>query len=272
VKPAPPGTQRADYLTVAQAAGADYYVTGFLSALGDEVSMVLQAVSTSSGSIVNSTTTVVKTYAEAAGQAQPLADAILRHAGRALASLDDPRPAQSETPQPSRSDKGNEANLNGLGAFFHHKPKATPAPANVASGAPAQVALGAGPRVLILEVSGNAQAGFAERAGRDVTAAASRGGVGAQALPVSGTEGIANAADFCKNNAGTNALYATTLTVLRNAAGQPSGAQVDLVTYDCASSALAKRSGQASATGHGGLEGAIDRAVDAAFASTPKSG
>jgi hypothetical protein len=284
VKPAPPGTQRADYLTAAQAAGADYYVTGFLSALGDEVSMVLQAVSTSSGSIVNSTTTVVKTYAEAAGQAEPLAQAILRHSGRELAELDEPRPSGTDTPQPSRSDKGNEANLTGLGAIFHHRPKATPTPAaspvagvsvpapTAAAGVPAQVALAPGQRVLVLQAGGDADAALAQRATRDVTAAAGRNGVGAQALPVSGVEGVKNAAEFCRNNVGTHGLYATTLTVQRNAAGQPTEALVDVVMYDCSGNAVERRHGAASAAGHGGLEGAVDRAIGSAFASAPSRG
>jgi hypothetical protein len=259
VKPAPPGTQRADYLTAAQAAGADYYVTGFLTALGDEVSMVLQAVSTSSGSIINSTTTVVKTYAEAGGQAPALADAILRHSGRALASLDDPRPAESETPKPSHGDKKNEADVNvkTVGGLFHHK--------STVAAAPTQ-------RVLVLQVGGNAATAEAQRAARDVEAAAGRNGFGVQSLPVSSSEGVAHAADFCKNNAGTNALFATTLTVQRNATGQATAAQVDLLSYDCTGTVTERRHGEASATGHGGLDAAIDQAIDAAFASGPKRG
>jgi len=266
VKPAPPGTQRADYLTVAQAAGADYYVTGFLTALGDEVSMVLQAVSTSSGSIINSTTTVVKTYAEAAGQAPSLADAILRHSGRALAQLDEPKAVDSATPQPSRSDKGNEANLNGLGGIFHHKPKAAPSPG------PGTLAL-AERRVLISQVGGDAGSELAQRASRAVTAAAGHGGVATQALPVSAAEVEAHGADFCKNNAGTQMLYATTVTLQKNAAGQPTGVGVDVVTFDCAGNAVARHHGEAPASGRGGLDAALDRAVAAALAAAaPKPG
>lgn len=286
VKPAPPGTKRADYLTAARDAGADYYVTGFLTALGDEVSMIVQAVSTSSGSIVSSTTTVVKTYAEAAGQAEPLAEAILRHSGRVLAQLDEPQTQPSETPAPSRSDKGNEANLTGLGALFHRKPKATPAPAPApsGSGAPTPVAGASVPlpapehvasapqRVLVLQVGGDAGQALSERAAGDITSAAGRTGVGAQALPVAAADGVAHAAQFCRDNAGTRALYATTLTLERNDAGRTTGAQVDVVVYDCSGSVIERRHGEASATGRGGIEGAIDRAVTAAFAATAKKG
>ncbi len=52
VKPYTPGTQRADYLSAALKEGADYYVTGFLAPVGAEVSIIVQVVSTSSGTIV----------------------------------------------------------------------------------------------------------------------------------------------------------------------------------------------------------------------------
>src|SRR5947209_16837435 len=46
------GIARADYLTNAIKSGADYYVSGYLTPLGDEVALVEQVVSTSSGAIV----------------------------------------------------------------------------------------------------------------------------------------------------------------------------------------------------------------------------
>ena len=236
--------------------------------------MIVQAVSTSSGSIVSSTTTVVKTYAEAAGQAEPMAEAILRHSGRILAQLDEPHAEPSDTPKPSASAKGNEANLTGLGGLFHRKPKATEAPspaagATVALPSPAQVAVAAGSRVLVLQVGGDAGQSLAERAAGDITAAANRYGSGAQTLPVSAVDGVAHAADFCRANAGTHALYAGTLTLQRNDAGQATGAQVDVVVYDCAGNVVERRHGD-GASGRGGIDAAIDRAVNAAFATAPK--
>ena len=47
--PAPPGTERKDYLAVARAEHADYYIAGFLSPLAEGVSVVEQVVSTTSG-------------------------------------------------------------------------------------------------------------------------------------------------------------------------------------------------------------------------------
>lgn len=120
VKPYPPGTQRADFRNAASALGADYYISGFLTPLGDQLSMVTQVVSVASGTVITSSTAFVRTYADAAAQAESLHDAILRHAGRALATLDAP-PRQTPAPNPSEK---NEANISGL---FKKKKKSTPA-------------------------------------------------------------------------------------------------------------------------------------------------
>ena len=88
IKPATPVSPKAAFLEAARLRGADYYVTGYLTPLGDEVSLLIQVVSTYSGTVVWSTTTQVRTYAEAAGQSDIIRDAILRHAGRSLAALE----------------------------------------------------------------------------------------------------------------------------------------------------------------------------------------
>lgn len=121
IKPATPGTTRAQYLAAARALGADYYVTGFMTPLGNEVSLVDQLVSTYSGIVVWSNTTQVRTYDEAAGQADLLHDAILRHAGRTLAALDQPAPLPSATATPP-------ANGGNLTKMFSRRPKPTAAP------------------------------------------------------------------------------------------------------------------------------------------------
>src|SRR5580704_1648216 len=134
VKPYPPGTDRPHYLSAARAVGAEYYITGFLTTLGDEVSLILQVVSTDSGTIVQSNTAFVRTYGEAAGQADLLAEIMIQHSGRALSQLDNPQPAASQTPVPDKNQKADESNFLGL---FHHRAKATPTPKPSPSAAPA---------------------------------------------------------------------------------------------------------------------------------------
>ena len=46
----PPGTERKDFLSIARANNADYYVAGFMSSLGNGVSVVEQVVSTATAS------------------------------------------------------------------------------------------------------------------------------------------------------------------------------------------------------------------------------
>lgn len=122
VKPSTPGTERPKFLDAALALGADYYITGFLTPLGADNSLITQVVSTHSGSVVFSTTAVVRTYADAVAQADPIREAILRHAGRGLAALDAPPPAPSSSPAPD-----NASGVN-ITRALRKRPKATPLP------------------------------------------------------------------------------------------------------------------------------------------------
>jgi hypothetical protein len=128
IKTYPPGTKRADFLTVALSLGADYYITGFLTPLGDQVTLVTQVVSTSSGSVISSSTALVRTYADATAQADLLGDSILHHAGRALAALDRP----VNTPAPKVEEKADN-----IGGLFKRKKKSTPAPTAAPTTTPA---------------------------------------------------------------------------------------------------------------------------------------
>jgi TolB-like protein len=125
VIPPPPGTERKDFLNVARAHSADYYVAGFISPIGNGVSVVEQVVSTTSGIVVYSTTAQIQTYADAAGQGDDLATFIVRHANRGLAAIGTAPPPSSPSPQPT-----SEAQTN-LGKLFGRKkkPAATPKPA-----------------------------------------------------------------------------------------------------------------------------------------------
>jgi len=129
VVPPPPGTQRTDFLTAARKLGCDYYITGFLTPLGAEVTVVEQIVSTTSGTVIGSNSAELLTYADASGQGSLLANLVRRHAERALAPLNDNGVAS--TPEPKES--GPQTSLSKLGNIFKRKskaaPTATPSPA-----------------------------------------------------------------------------------------------------------------------------------------------
>jgi hypothetical protein len=139
VKPFTPGTQRPQYLQAALDADADYYITGYLTPVGDDVSLITQVVSTHSGSIAFSSTAIVRTYGDIVGQADTLREAILRHAGRGFPAVEQPAPAPTGTPQTSNG-KGGGVNLSkALGR--RNRNQSSPSPAASA----AALALGGAP-------------------------------------------------------------------------------------------------------------------------------
>jgi hypothetical protein len=155
VLPPPPGTERASYLDVARKAGADYYVAGFISALGDGASLVEQVVSTGTGIVVFSHSAQINTVQDAAAQGADLANDLGVYANRAFADVGTPPPAP--TPAPA---SGNEANLGGLAKLFHHKGSAEPATSPAATTA-AHTTVAAAPHpgeYTVLPIAGDAAA------------------------------------------------------------------------------------------------------------------
>ncbi|MDQ2681425.1 MAG: hypothetical protein M3Y21_10485 [Candidatus Eremiobacteraeota bacterium] len=129
VKPAPV-VVRANYEGEATKLGADYYISGYITPVGDSISMVEQVVSTSSGGvIVFSKTAQIQSYNDAATQAIALHDAILTHAGRLDAQYSQ-QAAPAATPTPNTTN-GTSTNLSNLGSIFKrrsHVAPGTPAP------------------------------------------------------------------------------------------------------------------------------------------------
>jgi hypothetical protein len=148
VIPAPPGTERKDYLTVARANNADFYVAGFISPLGSGVSVVEQVVTSRGGIVAFSNTAQLQTYADASGQGDELAQAIAAYANRGFASIASPPPATSPSPS---ANEGSGANI---GALFNRKkggknqpsPAASSAPATAAKASPAPANVAAAPK------------------------------------------------------------------------------------------------------------------------------
>ena len=131
VTPGPVGTERKDYLAVARSEGADYYIAGYLTPLGDDVSVVEQVVSTITGVVVFSNTAQLRTYADAAGQGELLRSAIIRHSRRNLDAYIAPPPPAAVTPEPQPS-QGTQTTI---GKLFGRKKQAT-RPVAVATSTP----------------------------------------------------------------------------------------------------------------------------------------
>jgi hypothetical protein len=279
VKPATPGTPRKQYLEAARTLGADYYVTGYMTPLGNEVSLIVQIVSTYSGIVVWSNTTQVRTYEEAAGQAAFLREAIVRHAGRTLAALDQPAPLPTTTPTPP----GTGGNLNRL---FTRRPKSTPEPKPAATAAatttapaspgasraaPASPAASraapASPAAsraaaIVVEVGGDAQPQERTYASTALAAAIAKQGLGGTLIATSSSADLpAHAKDLC-GASGAASIFAGALSV-KHIGGfiRAATADFDLVRYECSGSVTTREHAQTQATGRSDTTVAIDRAI-----------
>jgi len=121
---APPNVRRPSYLTFAKRANADYYVAGYMTPLGDGVSLVEQVVSTQSGAIVFGTTAQIESFEDAASQAVAIHDGIIARERSLTGGIAANEAQATPTPLPN-----NEANIGSFaGGLFKHRPRATPAP------------------------------------------------------------------------------------------------------------------------------------------------
>ena len=302
VKPAAPGVQRSAFLSSALSQGADYYVTGYLTPLGDEISLLIQVVSTYSGSVVWSTTSQVQTYADAAGQADAVRTAILSHAGRSLAALDQPPPVPSGSPPPA-SNGHNDANLSKI---FQRRPRATPGPvsarpsptpgtsaptpgasatprptpkrratpkphatATAAATASPTPAVRATPAVgaIVVGIGGSADDADRSFASGTLGVMLGRAGLGGSLASGSSAGDLAvHASDLCRRYQ-TATIYSGTLDVRKTGGGIVRGTHADfeLSRYDCATRLTTSQRVATDSASGAGAHDAINRAIQAAL-------
>jgi TolB-like protein len=286
VIPPPPGTERKDFLAVARGSNADYYIAGFISSLGNGVSVVEQVVSAATGIVVFSNTAQLSTYAEAAGQGDDLALFIARHANRAYSSIGTPPPAASPTPQPAK-----EAQTN-LGKLFGRKKKTAAAPANPSA---APTAAATAPAAALINVTPTPKpiaAQTAATAPPSPAAASTVSASGRAMVPVGGAadaalrdiatsrvaerthaEQVASSAIACVDHPRDAVLSGTLST--RGAANGNVGATFDLTAADCAGKVIWHGSYSNDAAGPQASQVAVERAVDAAvgaYLNPPRRG
>jgi len=291
VIPPPPGTERKDYLSVARSHAADYYVTGFISPLGNGVSVVLQVVSTTTGIVVYSQSAQLNTYAEAAGQGDDLATFISRHANRGLAQIPTP-PPQAASPSPAPSN-GPEANL---GKLFGRrkkpaataKPSASPRPGTATAASARPAPAGTAPAAALVNVTATPSprpAPVATPTPRPapVAAAPTPSPSGYAVLSVEGTaeaalreyatqrllartngERAQNAATACGAHP-VRAVLSGNLVVRSDAQFGGGSATFELIASDCAGKVLWRQTHSNDAGGAQGQQIATERAVDAAL-------
>jgi hypothetical protein len=238
---------------------------------------------------VFSTTSTIRTFADAAAQADPLREAILRHAGRGLAALDAPPPEPAATtappvakqavnltqalrkrsratPSPTPS-SNSDAGLTPVSEIVRASASGAPAPAATATprqSAPPPPAVAAAPArastVLVVDSAGTTDPALLARGSDALVAALRSAGVLAARLPVGRSVIDKNAAIICNANAGTQRFYAPTLTVGRTESGAPT-ARLVVDSIDCTGEVRSERA--ASGTVLGSRKSAAD-AVDLA--------
>lgn len=249
VKPAPPGIAQRDYLEAARKLGVDYYVSGYITPLGDSASVVEQVVSAYSGSVVWSNTAEMSTYADAAGQGSLIRSAIIGHAGRAFASLgtgEEPAPAAP----PESQSASKEANLTLVGP---RKPRVASA---AGTPAPKQT-------VAVLPVAGSDSPDRRTYAAGSVVHALKKHGVNAALAPAPAPDPASDAHQVCSQT-GATLVLGTTLATQAPQPNAPTTANVVVSAYDCAGQLLGRQTASRDAGGKRGWQVAIDRAVEAA--------
>jgi TolB-like protein len=271
VTPPPPGTERKDYLTVTRANRSEYYVSGFISPLGNGVSIVEQVVSAATGIVVFSQSTQINTYTDAAGQGDDLAAFVSRHANRGFSAIGTPPPAASPTPAASNGPQADVSKLFGR----KKKPAATPKPTTAPTARPIVNAT-APPAVANAQTPRPAAATPATvaAAATQTYAVVPVGGVASEALrELAATrlaerahaERTASAAAACSSGHAPHAVLAGTLTVTPEGTTGGGNAKFELTASDCTGKRLWHQTHGGDATGPQGLQTATERAVDGAI-------
>ncbi len=115
------GIARIDFQTSAKKLQADYYISGYMTLLGDSVSLVEQLVDVASGVVIFARTAQISDVNDATAQAQAIHDTIILRETSFQASLSQAAaPAATPTPLPN-----NQANL---GQLFKRRAHAVAAP------------------------------------------------------------------------------------------------------------------------------------------------
>jgi hypothetical protein len=129
VPPVPQGVQRSSFLQYARNANADFYISGYVTPVGDSAAVVEQVVSVESGVILFSQTAQVSSVADVASQSLLARSQILAFVGRGTQSV---QTQTTNTPAPT-STNGAQVPLRGIASivdsvFKHGHGGRTPSP------------------------------------------------------------------------------------------------------------------------------------------------
>ncbi len=250
VRPIPQGVKRADFLENARATNADFYISGYVTPVGDSAAVVEQVVSVESGVILFSQTAQVSTVADVASQSLLARSQILVFVGRGTEQV---ATQSSNTPAPS-STNGANVPISGIGnivdSVFKHKGAAhTPTPGPVVK--PTR-----GVIVASATASGAVAAGDLANATHELYFALNRR---FNTTMTAATSSPATSADAICGTDRDNTIASGTLQEVT--AGHRGQVTFTLVVYTCFGAPLDSRVGKG-----GSIKAAVDAAV-AAYAT-----
>jgi hypothetical protein len=130
VLPIPLGIKRSDFLSHARDQHADFYISGYVTPVGDSAAVVEQVVSVESGVILFSQTAQVQSVADVASQSLQARSEILSFLGRSTQSMQEAPTSGTPAPQTTNGAQVQLKGINGIvdSVFHHHGPTPTPSP------------------------------------------------------------------------------------------------------------------------------------------------
>jgi hypothetical protein len=252
VLPVPQNVKRANFLDNARTARADFYISGYVTQVGDRASVITQVVSVSSDVMLFSQTAQVSTVADVASQSLFVREQILTFLGRGTENVGQ---QSANTPAPS-STNGAQMPISGLGSIvssvFKHKGAHAPTPA------PA-IKPSRGVIVAPVTASGSvAPADLSSALHELYFALNSRFNTQMTAV----TSNVAQSSDAICGSNRDNTIATGSLQVLPG--GHKKQIAFDLVVYTCFGAELARATGKGPS-----IKSAVDAAVSAYASAHP---
>jgi hypothetical protein len=119
---APTSVKHENYLTYARSVNADYYVTGYMTPLGEGVSLVEQVVSARSGTMIFGQTAQIDSFADASSQAIAVHDSLIAQEQQFKAQYQSAQ--ATATPAPAATGQATfTKGLSDIAGLFKHKGK-----------------------------------------------------------------------------------------------------------------------------------------------------
>lgn len=254
---APATIKQSNYLGYARTVNADYYVTGYMTPLGEGVSLVEQVVSTRSGTMVFGQTAQIDSFEDASAQAITVHDGIVSQEQAFKKQYTEAQATATPTPMAK-----NQANLtkglSDLAGLFHRKGKA--------AGTGTTVAAKPGKGVLVAHVNGSVPENNLNSA-TSVLYSMLNGYYKAR-MTNSPADNLAKQADGICGTDRNNTIATGTLSAktTRHGLGSRTEWTFNLAVYTCWGAKLAEQSATA-----GSLKDAVSSAVSAYAQAHPEN-